>query len=280
MHADGALDYPAWARLIDFHVQNGTSGIVVAGTTGESPTLTDTELRELTQRACDQARRRIQIIAGVGSNSTAATVERVRWVSQLPLDGVLIVTPAYNRPTQEGLFRHYEAAAAASRVPVIAYNVPSRTAVDMLPATVGRIAQLPRVVAVKEAVPQVSRVREILEEVPAGFAVLSGDDASAREVVLAGARGVISVTSNVVPRAMADMIAAALRGDAEGSRALDAGMAALHEALFVETNPIPVKWALARMGLTGGGLRLPLTELAAQYQPVVERALRQAAVLS
>ncbi len=255
MHADGGLDFPAWARLIDFHLENGTTGIVVAGTTGESATLSDSELGELTQRACEQARGRIQIIAGAGVSSTAATVERVRWVSQLPVDGVLIVTPAYNRPTQEGLFRHYEAAAAASRVPVIAYNVPSRTAVDMLPATVARIAQLPRLVAVKEAVAQVSRVREILERVPSSFAVLSGDDASAREVVLAGARGVISVTANVVPRAMAEMVAAASKGDAAGARTLDAGIAALHETLFLETNPIPAKWALARMGLMGPGLR-------------------------
>jgi 4-hydroxy-tetrahydrodipicolinate synthase len=279
MHADGGLDFQAWSRLIDLHLEQGTSGIVVAGTTGESATLTDAELKELTQRACDQARGRIQIIAGAGSSSTAATVERVSWVSQLPVDGVLIVTPAYNRPTQEGLFRHYEAAAAASRVPVIAYNVPSRTAVDMLAATVGRIAQLPRVSAVKEAVPSVARVRELLSLVPSSFVVLSGDDASARETVLAGARGVVSVTANVAPRAMADMIAAALRGDAAGAMQLDAALASLHENLFLETNPIPAKWALARMGLMGPGVRLPLTELAAHFQPDLERTLRQAGVL-
>ncbi len=279
MHADGALDFQAWARLIDFHLENGTSGIVVGGTTGESATLADAELKELTQRACAQIRGRIQVITGAGTSSTATTVERVRWVSQLPVDGVLIVTPAYNRPTQEGLFRHFEAAAAASRVPVIAYNVPSRTAVDMLPSTVGRIAQLPQLAAVKEAVPAVARVREILSLVPAGFAVLSGDDASARETVQAGARGVISVTANVAPRAMADMIAAALRGDAAGAAKLDAALASLHENLFLEANPIPAKWALARMGLIGPGLRLPLTELAAQFRPDLERALRQCGVL-
>lgn len=279
MHADGGLDFQAWTRLIDFHIENGTRGIVVGGTTGESATLTDAELLDLTQRACEQARGRIQVIAGAGSSSTAATVARVRVVSQLPVDGVLIVTPAYNRPTQEGLFRHYEAVAAASRVPVVAYNVPSRTAVDMLPETVARIAQLPRVAAVKEAVAQVARVREILERVPSGFVVLSGDDASARETVLAGARGVISVTANVVPRAMADMIAAALRGDAGGARQLDDGIASLHASLFLEANPIPVKWALARMGLMGAGVRLPLTELAAQYQPALERSLHEAGAL-
>ncbi|HTC50921.1 MAG TPA: 4-hydroxy-tetrahydrodipicolinate synthase [Steroidobacteraceae bacterium] len=279
MHADGGLDYEAWSRLIDLHLENGTSGIVVGGTTGESATLSDAELQELTQRACAQVRGRIQVITGAGTSSTATTVERVRWVSQLPVDGVLIVTPAYNRPTQEGLFRHYQAAAAASRAPVIAYNVPSRTAVDMLPATVGRIAQLRQVAAVKEAVPSVSRVREIQSLVPASFAVLSGDDASARETVQAGARGVISVTANVAPRAMADMIAAALRGDAAGAAKLDAGLAPLHANLFLEANPIPAKWALARMGLMGAGVRLPLTELAAQFRPDLERALHQAGVL-
>jgi 4-hydroxy-tetrahydrodipicolinate synthase len=279
MHADGGLDFSAWGRLIEFHIENGTRGIVVGGTTGESTSLSDDELAQLTQRACDQAKGRIQIIAGAGTSSTAATVERVRRVSQLPVDGVLIVTPAYNRPTQEGLFRHYEAVAAASRVPVIAYNVPSRTAVDMLPTTVARIAQLPRLVAVKEAVAQVSRVREILERVPASFAVLSGDDGSACEVVLAGAHGVISVTANVAPRAMAAMIAAALKGDAAGARALDAGIASLHETLFLETNPIPAKWALARMGLMGPGLRLPLTDLAEPFRAQLERALRQSGAL-
>jgi 4-hydroxy-tetrahydrodipicolinate synthase len=279
MHADGGLDFSAWGRLIDFHIENGTSGIVVGGTTGESATLSDDDLMQLTQRACDQAAGRVQIIAGAGSSSTADTVERVRRVSQLPVAGVLIVTPAYNRPTQEGLFRHFEAVAAASRVPVIAYNVPSRTAVDLLPPTVGRLAQLPRIVAVKEAVAQVSRVREILERVPSSFAVLSGDDASACEMVLAGARGVISVTANVAPRAMADMIAAAVKGDAAGARRLDAGIAPLHETLFLETNPIPAKWALACMGLMGPGLRLPLTDLAEPFRAPLEGSLRQCGVL-
>jgi len=279
MHADGGVDFAAWARLIDFHVENGTSGIVVGGTTGESATLADAELRELTEQACARIRGRIKVIAGAGTSSTATTVERVGWVSRLPVDGVLIVTPAYNRPSQEGLFQHYRAAAAASRVPVIAYNVPARTAVDMLPVTVGRIAQLPGVAAVKEAVASVARVREILSQVPPTFAVLSGDDASARETIMAGARGVISVTANVAPRAMADMIAAALRADDAGARKLDAGLASLHETLFLEANPIPAKWALARMGLMEGGLRLPLTELAVQFRADLERALQQAGAL-
>ena len=166
MHADGAVDYSAWARLIDFHLENGTSGIVVGGTTGESATLSEAELRELTERACGQVRGRAQVIAGAGTSSTATTVERVRWLSALPVDGLLIVTPAYNRPSQEGLFRHFEAAVAASRVPVLAYNVPSRTAVDMLPQTVARLAQLPGLVAVKEAVGSVARVRDLLARCP------------------------------------------------------------------------------------------------------------------
>ncbi len=279
MRPDGRIDFEAWARLLDFHLRNGTNGIVVAGTTGESPTLSDAELRELTERACEQARGRIPIIVGGGTNSTAATVERVAWLSELPVDGLLIVTPADNRPTQEGLFRHFSAVAEASRKPVVLYNVPSRTAVDMLPATVGRLSQLPRVVAIKEAVTQPGRVRAIIEASGKDFVVLSGDDATTRHAFKEGARGVVSVTANVAPRAMADMIDAALRGDYATAEKLDAPLAALHRDLFVEPNPIPAKWALARMGLIAEGIRLPLTPLSAAAQPVVLAALREAGVL-
>jgi len=279
MQRDGAVDFAAWARLIDWHIESGTSGIVVGGTTGESATLTEAELRELTQRACAQVAGRIAVVAGAGTSSTASTVERVRWLSQLPIDALLIVTPAYNKPSQEGLFRHFAAAADASAVPVILYNVPGRTSVDMLPATVGRLSQLPRIVAVKEAVPQIERVRALLAQCRAGFGVLSGDDATACEAVLEGARGVISVTANVAPRLMAEMIAAARRGDAARARELDGRLARAHQALFVEANPIPVKWALARMGLTEGGIRLPLTELAGMYHVAVTEALCSAGVL-
>lgn len=274
MRADGSIDPTAWARLIDWHIESGTRGIVVGGSTGESATLTDAELWELTQRACEQARKRIAVIVGVGSSSTAVTVERARRFSQLGVEGILVVTPAYNRPTQEGLYRHYEAVAAASAKPVILYNVPSRTAVDLLPATVGRLSQLERIVAVKESVP--GRERELLAACRQGFVVLSGDDATAREAILAGARGVISVTANVAPGAMAAMVAAALRGDREAAARLDAPLAALHRDLFVEANPIPAKWALAQAGWIERGIRLPLTELAAAHQPVVLAALRQA----
>ena len=280
MRPDGRLDFEAWARLVDFHLQHGTSGIVVGGTTGESATLRDSELRELTERACEQARRRIAIIAGAGTSSTAATVERVGWLSELPIDGLLLVTPAYNRPTQEGLYLHFAAAAEAARKPIVLYNVPARTAVDMLPATVGRLSQLPGIVAVKEAVPEVARVRALIEACRKDFAVLSGDDPTARAVIAAGARGVISVTANVAPQAMADMVAAALRGDEAEAARLDAPLAALHRDLFIEANPIPTKWALARMGLIGEGIRLPLTPLSAASQPIVLAAMRGAGLVS
>jgi len=279
MRPDGRVDFEAWARLVDFHLQNGTSGIVVGGSTGESATLRDSELRELTERACAQARGKIPIIVGAGSSSTAATVERSAWLSELPVDGLLIVTPAYNRPTQEGLYLHFAAAAEAARKPIILYNVPSRTAVDMLPATIGRLSQLPGIVSVKEAVTEPGRVRAILAASRKDFVVLSGDDATARLAMQEGARGVISVTANVAPRAMADVIAAGLRGDHATAEKLDAPLEALHRDLFVEPNPIPVKWAVTRMGLMGEGIRLPLTPLSAAAQPAVLAALRRAGVL-
>ena len=279
MRPDGRVDFEAWARLVDFHLQNGTSGIVVGGTTGESATLRDSELRELTERACEQARQRIPIIVGAGTSSTATTVERVGWLSELPVDGLLIVTPAYNRPTQEGLYLHFAAAAEAARKPIILYNVPSRTAVDMLPATVGRLSQPPGIVSVKEAVTEPGRVHALIDACKKDFAVLSGDDATARRAIREGARGVISVTANVAPRAMADMVAAGLRGDHAAAETLDAPLAALHRDLFVEANPIPSKWALVRMGLMGEGIRLPLTPLSAAAQPIVLAALRAAGVV-
>jgi 4-hydroxy-tetrahydrodipicolinate synthase len=279
MRADGSLDFDAWSRLIEMHVAGGTSAVVVGGTTGESATLTDAELRGLAERACRQAGKRLAVIAGAGTSSTASTLERVRALTELPLAALLIVTPAYVRPTQEGLYLHYEAIARASRLPVILYNVPSRTAVDMLPETVARVARLANIAGVKEAVARIDRVRELVAAVPAGFTVLSGDDATAREAVLAGARGVISVTANCAPRAMSDMIAAALRGDARVAQELDAALAPLHRDLFVEANPIPVKWALARMGLIAPGIRLPLTGLSPTHVPAVETALRAAGAI-
>jgi 4-hydroxy-tetrahydrodipicolinate synthase len=279
MRTDGAVDFAAWERLLDFHLANGTNAVVVGGSTGESVSLRESELRELTQRACAHVNGRIPIIVGAGTSSTAITVERVRAMSELPIAGLLLVTPAYNRPTQEGLYRHFAAAVESTPHPVVLYNIPSRTAVDLLPATVARLAQLPRVVGVKEGVPQVSRVRELVAACPKDFLVLSGDDPTCREAVLAGAKGVISVTANVAPRGMSDMVAAALKGRAEEAERLDRPLTALHRSLCVEPNPIPVKWALARMGLMEGGLRLPLTELSSAHHSQLLSDLLAAGVM-
>jgi 4-hydroxy-tetrahydrodipicolinate synthase len=278
MRPDGSLDFQAWRALLDFHLDHGTNGIVVGGTTGESVSLLDEEMLELAARACEHVKKRIPVIAGAGTSSTAATVKRVRLLSRLPLDALLVVTPAYNRPTQEGLYRHFAAIAECSALPVILYNVPARTAVDMLPATVARLAQLSRIVGIKEAVAQVSRVRELLDSCADSFLVLSGDDATAREAMLAGARGVISVTANVVPRAMAELAAAAAAGERVASARLDASLAGLHRDLFIEANPIPAKWLLMRMGLIEPGIRLPLTELATTYHAAVHASARAAGV--
>jgi 4-hydroxy-tetrahydrodipicolinate synthase len=279
MRPDGSLDFAAWRRLLDFHLSNGTSGVVVGGTTGESVSLSDEEICELAAHACEYVKQRIPVIAGAGTSSTAATVARVRLLSRLPLDALLVVTPAYNRPTQEGLYRHFAAVAQSTPVPVVLYNVPSRTAVDMLPATVARLAQLSGIVGIKEALAQVSRVRELLDSCPDDFVVLSGDDATAREAMLAGARGVISVTANVVPRAMADLAVAAGEGERVAAERLDATLMGLHRDLFIEANPIPAKWLLARMGLIDAGIRLPLTELATTYHAAVHASARTAGVL-
>ena len=279
MRAEGTLDLEAFARLIDWHLQSGTAGIVVGGTTGESATLGTEELTTLVQRACAQSRGRIAVIAGCGTSATSRTVQRVRALSQLPIQGLLIVTPAYNKPTQEGLYQHFAAAAAAARVPIIAYNVPARTAVDLLPHTVARMAALPQIVGIKEAVPRIERIRELRALCPAPFAVLSGDDATAREAVLAGAQGVISVTANVAPAAMAELMAAAGRGDRAQAERIDATLESLHRALFIEPNPIPVKWALARLGRIGEAIRLPLTVLSAEHHAAVTEALRRAGLL-
>ena len=280
MRADGAIDFEAWARLLDFHAANATDGIVVGGTTGESATLRDSELRELLLRACEQLHGRVAVIAGAGTSSTASTVERVEWLSELPIDALLLVTPAYNRPPQEGLYGHFAAAAAAARKPLLLYNVPARTAVDMQPATVARLARLSGIVGIKEAVPDPARVQELVALCPPDFAVLSGDDASARASIAAGARGVISVTANVAPRAMSQMLVTARRGDAARAAELDAPLSALHRDLFVEANPIPVKWLLAQLGLIGPGIRLPLMPLAGEHHARLLAAARSAGVVA
>jgi 4-hydroxy-tetrahydrodipicolinate synthase len=278
MLPDGSIDFDAWSRLLEFHLANGTVGIVVAGSTGESATVTDAELRELLINARHTLGKRALLIANAGTSSTATSVERARWISALDVDALLVASPSYVRPTQEGLFRHFEAIAAAARIPVLLYNVPSRCAVDLLPSTVARLSRLPRVAGIKEAVGEIARVRELLAGCAPDFKVLSGDDLTARDVIGVGAVGVISVTANVAPRAMADMVAAALRGDRAGATQIDQRLVALHRNLFVESNPIPVKWAVARMGLMGGTLRLPLTELSPDFHAVVTESLFAAGI--
>ena len=279
MQPDGRIDFDAWSRLLEFHIASGTAGFVVAGSTGESATVTDEELRELLLRARKLLGKRALLIANAGTSSTATSVDRARWISELQVvDALLVASPAYVKPTQEGLFRHFEAIAAASAVPVILYNVPGRTACDMLPATVARLSRLPRIVGIKEAVGDPARVRELVAACQPGFQVLSGDDLTARDAIGVGAVGVISVTANVAPRAMADMVAAALKGDRAGATQIDQRLVALHRNLFVESNPIPVKWAVARMGLAGDTIRLPLTELSAEYHAVVTESLFAAGI--
>jgi 4-hydroxy-tetrahydrodipicolinate synthase len=278
MTADGGLDWPAWDRLLDFHMREGTDGIVVAGTTGESPVLLLEEIEELTRRAVARCRGKVKVIVGAGTYSTAGTAARTRTLSALGVDAVLLVTPYYNKPPQEGLYRHFMAAADASEVPVILYNVPSRTVADLLPSTVARLARHPRIVGIKEATGSLSRARETLDVCPPEFAVLSGDDATAIELMSVGARGVISVSANVAPRRMHEACEAALSGDFARARSIDASLQPLHKDLFVEANPIPVKWAAARMGLIGNAIRLPLVELSAAHQDTVLRAMQAAGV--
>jgi 4-hydroxy-tetrahydrodipicolinate synthase len=278
MQPDGSIDFDAWTRLLEFHVAQGTAGIVVAGSTGESATVTDAELRELLLRGRKVLRQRALLIANAGTSSTATSVERARWICELDVDALLIAAPAYVKPTQEGLFLHYSAIAAAARIPVLLYNVPGRTAVDILPATVARLSRVAGIAGIKEAVGEAARVRELIATCAADFKVLSGDDLTAREVIGVGAVGVISVTANVAPRAMADMVAAAVRGDRAGATQIDQRLVALHRNLFVESNPIPVKWAVARMGLIGDTLRLPLTPLSPEYHAVVSESLFAAGV--
>ncbi|HSY96260.1 MAG TPA: 4-hydroxy-tetrahydrodipicolinate synthase [Steroidobacteraceae bacterium] len=278
MTADGGLDWPAWDRLLDFHVREGTDGIVVSGTTGESPALSVGEIEELTGRAVARCRGKVKVIVGSGTNSTSGTLARTRALSRLGVDAVMLVTPYYNKPPQEGLYRHFSAAAEVSEVPMILYNVPSRTAVDLLPNTVGRLARNPKIVAIKDATASMSRAREILTACPPEFTLLSGDDATAVDLMSHGARGVISVSANVAPRRMHDACAAALSGDMAKAHAIDATLQPLHKDLFVEANPIPVKWAVARMGLIGNAIRLPLVELSVAHQDTVLRAMRAAGV--
>ncbi|MDP9199078.1 MAG: 4-hydroxy-tetrahydrodipicolinate synthase [Pseudomonadota bacterium] len=278
MTESGDVDHVAFGRLLDWHTREGTDGIVVCGTTGESPTVSATEAAELVQIAVQRIGGRIPVIAGTGGNSTAEAVERTRAACELGVDGVLIVTPYYNRPPQEGLYRHFHMVADAASVPLLLYNVPSRTACDLLPATVERLASHPQIIGIKDATGSIERGREILRRCGDDFLLLSGDDASCRDLIAAGAQGVITVTGNVAPRLMREMVDMALAGDHDGARELDDRLAGLHTALFVESNPIPVKWALGRLGLIGTGIRLPLVALADMHRETVIAAMRRAGV--
>jgi 4-hydroxy-tetrahydrodipicolinate synthase len=272
MRPDGALDLEAWDRLLDFHLAEGSDALVVGGTTGESPTLARAELEALITAAKRRVAGRVPVIAGSGTAGTAKSVELSRAAEAAGADALLVVTPYYNRPTQEGLFRHYTAIADAVGIPLVLYNVPGRTACDLLPDTVARLSAHPRIVGVKEATGSVERCSGILAAARPGFVVLSGDDATAIRLVRAGALGVISVTANVAPRAMHEACAAALAGDFATAERIDATLAPLHERLFVEPNPIPVKWLVHRMGIIGETLRLPLVPLSAARRAEVEAA--------
>ncbi len=272
MAPDGSLDLSAWERLLEWHYAQGTDGIVVGGTTGESPTLTLAEVVKLVSlaKACFAGR---PVLAGSGTNSTATTIERGQALAAAGADALLVVTPYYNKPTQTGLIAHFKAVAAGSAVPIVLYNVPGRTAVDLLPQTVQILADEPQIVALKESTNSVPRIQDLVDRVGERFTILCGDDPVAAASMLAGARGVISVTANVVPRAMHEMALAALAGDADRALALDGTLRTLHDVLFVEPNPIPTKWALEQLGRIGSGIRLPLTPLSAQAQAVVAAAL-------
>ena len=248
-------------------------------TVTESPTVTAEEGDELLRRAVRRLGGRLPVIAGTGTNSTATTVEKTRRACEHGVDGVLVVTPYYNKPGQEGLIRHFSAAADASSVPVVLYNVPSRTACDLLPPAVERLSEHPRIVGIKEATGQVARTKEILERCGDDFLVLSGDDATCRELMLAGAQGVISVTANAAPRLMRELCDAALEGDSSGALLVDQQLGPLHRDLFVEANPIPVKWAVARLGLIPPGIRLPLTPLETRHHAVVLAAMKHAQII-
>ena len=268
----GDIDYAAWERLLDWHLAEGTDGIVVAGTTGESPTLTEAEAEELVRRAKARFTGR-PVLAGSGTNATASTITRGARFAAAGADALLVVSPYYNKPTQSGLVQHFRAVAQAAPVPVVLYNVPGRTAVDILPPAIEELAAEPNIIEVKESTNSVERIAELVRLVGSHFTVLCGDDPVAADSMLSGARGVISVTANVAPRLMHEMALAALAGDAARARALDSRLRALHDALFVESNPIPTKWALAEMGLIGHAIRLPLTPLSAANQPAVRAAL-------
>jgi len=275
---DAPLAWDQLAELIEFHIAQGTDGIVAVGTTGESATLNEEEHCEAIRRTVEIVKHRVPVIAGTGANSTTEAIHLTQQAKAAGADACLLVTPYYNKPTQEGLYLHFKAVAEAVAIPQILYNVPGRTACDMLPTTVARLAKVPHIVGVKEATGEVARVAQIREQCGENFILLSGDDATAREFMLAGGHGVISVTANVAPKAMHELCVAARAGDAALAAAIDAPLALLHRDLFCESNPIPVKWAVHAMGLIDNGIRLPLTWLSTAAEPTVRAALSAAGI--
>jgi 4-hydroxy-tetrahydrodipicolinate synthase len=279
MAADGALDLPRLKSLIDWHVAEGTDGIVIVGTTGESPTVDVDEHCRLIDKAIEFAAGRVPVVAGTGGNATREAIELTKFAAKAGADYALSVVPYYNKPTQEGLYRHFSAIAEAADIPLILYNVPSRTIADLANDTVLRLAEAARIVGIKESTSSIERVTDLMARMPKDFMVFSGNDDSALAYTMLGANGVISVTANVAPGPMHRMIAAARAGDRATAIQINNSLLGLHRHLFIETNPIPVKWALARMGRIAEGLRLPLTPLSPRHHPTVESALRAAGCL-
>ncbi len=280
MLEDGQVDYPTLRKLIDWHVAEGTDGLVIVGTSGESPTVNVDEHHEILRVSVEQAAKRIPIIAGCGANSTAEAISLAKYAESIGADAQLQVVPYYNKPTQEGLFQHFKAIAEATpKLPVILYNVPGRTVADLQHDTVMRLAQVPGIIGIKEATSNIERAQWLIRDVPKAFAVFSGDDATAVALMLCGGAGNISVTANVAPRQMHELCMAALRSDVKEAMRIQFQLMPVHKNLFVEANPIPVKWAMQRMGLCGPTLRLPMTELSESQQPVVEAALKASGLI-
>jgi 4-hydroxy-tetrahydrodipicolinate synthase len=279
MREDGSVDENSLRALVDWHVEQGTDAIVAVGTTGESATLDEQEHCEVIRQVVSFTDKRVPVIAGTGANSTTEAIQLTRCAKEAGADGCLLVTPYYNKPTQEGLFQHFKAVAEAVDIPQLLYNVPGRTACDMLPETVGRLSVIKNIVGIKEATGQLDRVAQLKALCGDDFALITGDDATSREFILLGGVGTISVTANIAPAAMHQMIKAARKGDADEAARIDAALAALHRDLFLESNPIPVKWALAEMGRIPKGIRLPLTWFAEGYQAPLRQSMVAAGLL-
>ncbi|MSQ53837.1 MAG: 4-hydroxy-tetrahydrodipicolinate synthase [Betaproteobacteria bacterium] len=278
MHEDGRLDLARFRKLIDWHVAEGTDGIVVVGTTGESPTVNFDEHKELIRLAVEHAQGRIPIIAGTGGNSTAEAIELTASAKKAGATACLSVVPYYNKPTQEGLYRHFRAIAEAVDLPMLLYNVPVRTVADMQNETVLRLAQVPGIIGIKDATGSIERCTDLIKRAPRDFAIYSGEDVTALPLILLGGHGVISVTANVAPRLMHEMCARALAGDVKTSREINMRLLSLHQRLFVEANPIPVKWVLAQMGHIEYGLRLPMTPLSERFEQTLREAMHEAGI--